>query len=244
MPELKMHDANVASGSASRPTRVWNIVGIVLCVILVPILVINCVLLVKGMVNEDEVPGIGGLVPLIVLTESMEPEIDGGDMIICRIVKPEDVKVGDVISFFDPEGSGTSVVTHRVMEIETDPQTGALVSWRTQGDNNEIEDRLSVPVENLVGIWTDIRIPFLGSVIMFMQSTLGLVVCIFVPIAALVAYEVIRRKKQDIVKQSDIDTLRAELEALKAARAQAETNEETPTEGTPAPTEEQPKDAE
>jgi signal peptidase len=130
------------------------------------------------------------------------------------------------------------------MEIETGPNTGALVSWRTQGDNNEIEDRLSVPAENLVGIWTGTRIPFMGSVIMFMQSTLGLVVCIFVPIAALVAYEVIRRKKQDTAKQSDIDTLKAELEALKAARAQAEATQEPSAEETPAPTEEQPKDAE
>ena len=241
MPDTKKHEDSVTTKKAASNGRgVWNIVGIVLCIILVPILVLNCILLVQGMVNEDQVPSIGGNVPLIVLTESMEPVIKDGDMIVCKTADPDDVKVGDVISFFDPEGTGTSTVTHRVLEILVDPDTGAK-SFRTQGDNNNIEDRLPVPAENLVGIWTGVRIPALGSVIMFMQSTLGLIVCIFVPIAALIAYELIRRKRQDSEKQTDIETLKAELEALKAARAEAAPTEEAATEED-SKTEEQSKD--
>ena len=200
----------------TKKKNILNIVGIVLCAILLPILVVNCFLLVKSVVNEDEVPSIGGMVPLIVLTESMEPEILAGDMIFCKITDPSEIKAGDVISFFDPEGNGTSVVTHRVLEVEVDAN-GAL-SFRTKGDNNNTEDRLSVPAENLVGIWKGSRIPSLGNVLMFMQSTLGLVICVFIPVAAIVAYEIIRRKKQDKTKQSDIDALKAELEALKSAQ--------------------------
>jgi signal peptidase len=55
--------------------KILNIVGIALCVILIPILIMNCVLIVKGLVNEDEVPGVFGRTPLIVLTDSMYPEI-------------------------------------------------------------------------------------------------------------------------------------------------------------------------
>ena len=240
MPGTKKREKPVTTEQAAPNGRgVWNIVGIVLCIILVPILILNCILLVQGMVNEDKVPSIGGNVPLIVLTESMEPKIKDGDVIVCKTADPDDVKVGDVISFFDPEGTGTSTVTHRVIEILIDPDTGAK-SFRTQGDNNNIEDRLPVPAENLVGIWSGVRIPALGNVIMFMQSTLGLIVCIFLPITALIAYELIRRKRQDSEKQTDIELLKAELEALKAARAEAAPAGESAAEE--ATSEEQTKD--
>ena len=97
-----------------------------------------------------------------------------------------------------------------------------------------------MPAENLVGIWSGVRIPVLGNVIMFMQSTLGLIVCIFLPITALIAYELIRRKRQDSEKQTDIELLKAELEALKAARAEAAPEGESAAEE--ATSEEQTKD--
>ncbi len=212
----------------SRGGNALNILGLILCILLVPILIVNCVLLLQSAIHEDEVPSIGGRIPLIVLTESMDPEIRSGDMIVCKVIDASEVKVGDVISYFDPEGNGTSVVTHRVLQIETDPDTGEKL-FRTKGDNNNLEDRLAVPASNLVGLWTGTRIGYLGNVIMFMQSTLGLVICVLIPVAAIVVYEVIRRKKQDSAKQSDIDTLRAELEALKAAQ-QGDTAPEAPAE--------------
>jgi hypothetical protein len=59
----------------------------------------------------------------------------------------------------------------------------------------------------------------MGHVVLFTQSTWGLIVCIFLPLGGFVAYEIIRRKKQDAAKQSNIDTLMEELKALKEAQA-------------------------
>ena len=129
------------------------------------------------------------------------------------------VQVGDVISFFDPAGKGTTVVTHRVTGITE--KDGELY-FRTKGDYNNTEDRLSVPEENLVGRWTETRFAGLGRVAMFMQSTAGLIVCIGVPLAALVAYELLRYKKANKQKQGDVDALMAELAALKAKQAAQE----------------------
>ncbi len=208
--------------------KVLNIVGIALCVILIPILIMNCVLIVKGLVNEKEVPGLFGRTPLIVLTDSMYPEIKSGDIIICKDISPEDVKVGDVISFFDPEDkNGVAVVTHRVIEIITDDD-GKLY-FRTKGDNNNANDKASVPAENLVGLWTETRFAGLGHVALFMQSTWGLVVCIFLPLALFVGYEVFRRRKQDTKQQSDMDALMAELAALKAQQAEQQNKDNNDT---------------
>ena len=215
---------NPAPPGKDKTRVIVNAVGIALCVILLPILIMNCILIVKGMVNPNEVPSIGGNIPLIVLTGSMEDTIKKGDLIICKKIDAKDVKEGDVISFFDPEGNGSSVVTHRVNKIETDEKTGKL-SFRVQGDNNNLEDRLSVPEENLVGVWKGTRIGLLGYVVVFTQSTWGLIVCIFLPIGLFVGVEVWQRHKKDKSKQSEVDALKAELEALKKEKEQADKGE-------------------
>lgn len=203
----------------SKSQKIVNIVALVLCVILVPILIMNCVLIIKDIANPNEVPSIFGNIPLIVLTESMDPDIKSGDLIICKEIDPEDIKVGDVISYFDPEGNGTTIVTHKVISKEIDSKTGEI-SFRTRGINNNVDDRLSVPEESVVGIWNGVRFWQLGRVLLFTQSIPGILVCVFLPIAAFAAYEIIKRKKQDEAKQDDIDKLKAELEAMKAAQSQ------------------------
>ena len=198
--------------------RVLTIVGTVLCVILIPILLINITLIAKSFINKDEVPSIGGTLPLIVLTDSMHPEIDSGDLIICNTAEAEDIKVNDIISFFDPAGNGTSIVTHRVIEIvEEDGE----IFFRTRGDNNNTEDKELVPAENLVGVYK-MRIAGAGHIAMFMQSTAGLIICVVLPIILLVGYDVIRRRIYEKNKKEDTDALLAELEALRAEKAEKE----------------------
>ncbi|MBQ9745784.1 MAG: signal peptidase I [Clostridia bacterium] len=206
--------------------KVLTIIGAVMCVILIPMLIVNCTLIVKSFINKDEVPDFGGILPLIVLTDSMYPDIKSGELIFCQKIDAEDVKEGDVISFFDPAGNGTSVVTHKVMSIEGE---GAERSFITKGINNNTEDKTPVPAENLVGKYVDFRIPGAGNVALFMQTTTGLIVCVFLPLVLLVGYDIIRRRIYEKSKGEDMAALLAELEALKAANAQKpETAEDKP----------------
>lgn len=209
----------MAKDTNPRNQKILTIIGIVLCVILVPILIINVTLIVKSYTNEDEVPGIGGVKPLIVLTDSMDPKIKSGDLIVVGEIEPDDIKEDDIISFFDPAGNGTSVVTHRVIEI-IDDGDGTL-SFRTRGDNNNTDDKLPVPEEKLVGVYK-FRIPVAGHIAMFMQTTPGLIVCVVLPIILLVGYDVIRRKMYEKNKKDDTDALMQELERLRAEKAAKE----------------------
>lgn len=193
---------------------VMTVLGTVLCIILLPILILNISLIVRSFTNPDDVPRIGKWLPLVVLTDSMYPEIESGDLIICEVVDAEDVKVRDVIAFFDPAGNGTSVVTHRVIDIfEEDGQ----IYFTTQGDANNTADSKPVPGNKLVGLYNS-RIGGLGHVIMFMQTTEGLLLCVVLPIILLIGYDMIRRKKFDKAKQEDTDALLKELEALRAQK--------------------------
>ena len=195
--------------------KILTAIGTVMCIILAPVLVINLTLIVKSYTNTEEVPSVGGYLPLIVLTDSMVPEIYSGDLIICHTADAEDIAVDDVIAFFDPAGNGTSIVTHRVLEVIN--ENGEL-EFRTKGDNNNTEDKMLVPAESLVGVYQT-RIAGLGNVAMFMQSSTGLIVCVVLPIVLLVAYDMIRRRLYEKKKDDDNAVLLAELEALRAEKA-------------------------
>ena len=216
--------------NSDKTYRALTIIGTILCIILVPILIINCTLIVKSLVNKDEVPSIGGAMPLIVLTDSMYPDIKSGDIIICKKINPEDIKVDDVISFYDPAGNGTAVVTHKVVEvINNDGQ----LSFRTKGINNNTEDRLPVRADKVIAEYTGIRIPVAGNVALFMQSSTGLIVCVIVPIILFVGYDLIRRKKYEKGNSDDVEALKAELEALRAmqnAESKAQGDEQSDSE--------------
>lgn len=203
--------------------KILTVIGTVLCVILVPILLVNLTLIVKSYTNKDEVPNFGGYFPLIVLTDSMLPVIESGDLIFCHTVEPEEVGEGDVIAFFDPAGNGSAIVTHRVIEVV---EEGGELSFRTKGDNNNAEDRLLVPADNVEGVYLN-RLGGAGNVALFMQTTTGLVVCVVLPIILLVAYDIIRRRVYESKKQDDTAALLAELEALRAEKAAAEQKAES-----------------
>lgn len=198
--------------------KVLTVIGTVLCVILVPILVINCILIVKSF-TSDEVPDIGGTLPLIVLTDSMYPVIQSGDLIICHTEEPENIQVDDVIAFFDPAGNGSTIVTHRVVEVTE--QNGEM-AWRTKGDNNNAEDRLLVTADDLVAKFEGTRLPGVGNVALFMQTTPGLIVCVVLPILLLVGYDMVRRRMYETANKKDTDELLAELEELRRLKAEKE----------------------
>ena len=202
--------------------RILTAIGIVLCVILIPVLILNCTLIAKSYMNKDQVPSVGGIFPMIILTDSMEPVFSSGDMIICHTIDAEDVKEGDIICFTDPAGNGTTTVTHRVTKVTTD-DSGSL-AWETKGDANNTEDSILVPAKNLVGIYKR-TISGLGNVAMFMQTTQGLIICVICPILLLIAYDVIRRRIYEKSKKKDTDALLAELNALRAEKEKKEQQE-------------------
>ena len=213
----------MAKEKTSAAHKALTIVGIILCVILVPILLINLTLIAKSYLNKDEVPNISGTTPLIVLTDSMYPVIESGDLIICEGAEAEEIQVGDIIAFFDPAGNGTTIVTHRVIEVV---EENGQLAWRTKGDNNNTEDRLPVAADKLVAVYEGTRIPGFGNVALFMQSTPGLIICVVCPILLLVGYDMLRRHLYEKANKKDTDQLMAELEELRRQKAEKEQQEQ------------------
>lgn len=201
--------------------KIMFIVGIILCIILLPLLIVNITMIIKSYTSDDEVPSFGRYVPFIVLTDSMSGKIESGDFIICEKIEAEDVEVGMIISFYDPAGNGSSVVTHEVIAIDT--SDGLM--FKTKGFANNIADEQLVPAKNVIAEYK-FRIPLLGSISYFMSTVPGLIVCVFVPFGLLIGYDVIKRKMNEKNNQIDTAALIAELEALKAEKKTFENKDE------------------
>ena len=202
--------------------RILTITGIVICVILTPILIINLILAIEGLINPNEVPGIAGYKPMLVMTESMEDYIFAGDLIVVKEVDVNTLDIDDVITFFDPLGNGTTTVTHRIIDVVND-ETGLW--FQTQGDNNNKPDRELVNSSDVIGIYV-FRVPFVARIALFMQTVPGLITCILVPLGAFIGYDLIRRNKYEKEKDRDRQALLAELEALRAEKNKEISKEE------------------
>lgn len=212
-------------------SKALTIVGIVLCVILVPILIVNVTMIVKSYIKPDEYPSFAGYNLMIILSPSMEDTIKTGDLIVVKNAEPKDVKGesaegaqdGTIISFFDPDSSKHSVLTHRCVKVNDDG------TFLTKGDANASVDPTPCPSENLIGTYIT-RIPGAGSVAMWLQTTPGLIVCVAVPIVLLIAYDLIMKKRYDKSKKKDTDALLAELDTLRAQQAAKEEQAEAKAE--------------
>ena len=81
---------------------VSGIVGIVLCILFIPIIIINLILIIGSYTSPEEIPGVLGFRPVIVLSGSMEPAIQTGDMILLHKADSSQLKEGDVICILFP----------------------------------------------------------------------------------------------------------------------------------------------
>ena len=72
-----------------------TILGIVLCVIFIPIIVINLILILGSYIHPEVLPGVFGFKPAVVLSGSMEPANHPGDHILIREADNADLGDGD-----------------------------------------------------------------------------------------------------------------------------------------------------
>ena len=123
------------------------------------LLIYNAFLVVAANINEKESKDIFGYKAYIIVTDSMKPNINSGDIIITKKNSKEDLKIGTVITFKNHE----EIVTHRIVEIVDNEK------YITKGDNNNIEDSEEVYYETIEGN-VILRIPYLGNIIILLKN--------------------------------------------------------------------------
>lgn len=187
---------------------------ILLCIILCFALACNLTFIVKGALSPERPPSVFGLTPMVVLSGSMsgqaEDSLEVGDLALIRRVEPDTLKVGDVVAYM----SGGSAVTHRITAIET-AEDGSLL-FTTKGDANNAEDTEKVPEGSLIGLCTG-SLAGAGDFLLFLRSPLGLALFAGLPLAALLGWELLGRRRAAEAQRRERRELEAELCRMRSA---------------------------
>ena len=194
--------------------KIWNIVSTTLVVLMV-----LCAVFLMG-------SRLLGFQCYTVISGSMEPEYSVGDLLYVKEVNPNNIKVGDPVTFILNED--LVVATHRVVEIDAKNQR-----FYTKGDANEIADSEPVHFNNVIGV-PEFSIPKLGYVSNFVQNPPGMYITIGVGIVLILLVflpDMFGKKKENeenqetAAVQTEIDATAEENERLKAEieRLKAET---------------------
>ena len=143
----------------------------------------------------------------VVLSSSMEPTLPRGALAFTMAIAPEEVKVGDIISFSEEEESDITT-SHRVIEIIT---TDGELSFQTKGDANEDLDPWSVPADYVRGKVV-FHIPRLGRItnyaLLYVHTWPGLVFLIVLPSLILVGSALGGMYRPSRRRQKRLDLLR------------------------------------
>ena len=182
------------------------------------------VLLSVVLTRSGETPSIMGYSVFRVISGSMEPAIGENDLIVVKRVEPEEIRTGDVISFYasDPSLHG-AVNTHRVTAVS---QENGETVFTTKGDANQLEDAYPVYPDALIGRVVFVS-AFLGTLSRLVSNPLVFVPLIFVPLLAILLVNMVRtvRLAKAAAQEEERQALAELVEQAKRRRVENEQNE-------------------
>ena len=111
---------------------------------------------------------------MAVSSQSMQPDLNYGDLIVLRGEQARNIESGDIIAFNVPspyDQLAASPTVHRVVEKLVENEG---LYFKTRGDNNTNADAWKVPAENVVGKYVQFKIPYMGFIFIFLKTPLGL----------------------------------------------------------------------
>lgn len=121
-----------------------------------------------------------------ILTGSMRPALDPGDLVVVERIAAAQMRPGDVVSFRAPSGV---TITHRVKAVAA--RRDGLLRVTTQGDANNVAEAWTTSPRATVGR-VSARLPGAGGVLRWTGSPTGRLI-VLGAIGALAAWLALRR---------------------------------------------------
>ncbi len=173
-----------------------TIITIVLVVILVFMAVASLMMITSS--ASDGIASVFGYSPITIYdTKSMEPFFGSNDLVIVKKTDGQDLKVDDIISFWGIVDGSKNIITHRIVEVVEQPD--GTVAYRTKGDNNDLMDQdefndfrqPDIMPEDIIGVYVT-HIGGFGTVLSFIKSPTGILVCMVIPIALIFLWQLVK----------------------------------------------------
>ena len=224
-------------------------------ILLVLILIVAIVITVMTFTSKNSDVGVGnvfGYTPFTIQSDSMAPTFKTGDMIISKEVKNvNELQIGDVITYSTvlTDETGRSIRgnnTHRITDIVYN-KDGTINHFVTKGDAMSMEDTKPVTPDEIIGKQINsgtgksgLKIAGLGHALEFLQSQMGFMICIIIPLALFFIWQIyklimmfMQAKAEDIdedTKRRAIEEYLAEQEAKKKEEEAKKEKEDSPSE--------------
>lgn len=110
------------------------------------------------------------LEPRAEMSDSMAPELRAGDLLFLKHRQADEVSVGDIVAFSDPEGTGNTII-HRAVQIT--PASNGELEFVTRGDANGTSvERWRINRDGTVGV-VAFDLPLLGRAAIWLQDLGG-----------------------------------------------------------------------
>ena len=124
------------------------------------LIVISIILLNFISIKSDKAFNIIGFRTFTILTGSMYPKINPGDIVVVVNKNKVNLNKNDVITF----RANNTIITHRIVDIKDS-------TYITKGDNNDVVDPFTVTDEDILGKVL-FKIPKLGHLLEFLSRPL------------------------------------------------------------------------
>lgn len=180
-------------------------INILIYIILIPILIYNISLIIQAVIKTSETPNFLGIKTYVIISGSMKPSLQIGDIVIVKKVAQNELKQGDIISY----RQGQSVITHRIAEV-IDKE--GEVEYKTKGDNNNAEDSGTVSYEMIEGKVVK-HILQVGKIAIILQKK-GTIIFIILILYIYILYSSPIKKKRALrkLKREEFESKRLEKE--------------------------------
>ena len=139
--------------------------------------------------KKDGIPNIFGYSPFSIITPSMEPVLNVGDIAICKKIDATTIQGKSVI------------VTHRIESITISDDNTIIIA--TKGDNNEASDATTITRNDVVAKYDDKKIPYLGYFFTFISNKYVFFILVIIPLAILFMTEFVDLIK-DLVHNAEL----------------------------------------
>lgn len=238
-PSAEKAELKEASGQHKVRNAITIAVTVILIVLLLPLLCINLTLIIKGSLNPDMPPDLFGTAPLAVTTDAMAGDAEGcfdeGALIFVDLLTAEEVqslREGDVVTF---RSSDDLFVTLRIAEVLKN-DAGEVTAFSVLGDKDAaggVNVPLTVSPENVIGVVTG-SVAGLGGFAMFLQTPVGVLVFVGIPVVAYLIYDISRialsNKRAKAAQGEKLREKDEEIARLKAMVGEAPDAAEEPEE--------------
>ena len=101
---------------------------------------------------------------------NIDNQFNTHDMImINKVEKPSELQLYDVIAYVNDDGVN---IIHRIVGFQ---DTASGVRFVTRGDSNNTDDEYKPSMDDILGEYSGTRIPYVGMLVMFLQSYSGII---------------------------------------------------------------------